>query len=312
MDNIKHYMYVPFVGLGLYGGYRGDRWFKNRIQIFDQFVIPSLINQTNKNFTVWCSFTHNQKGHYLVDKLDAYLTSAGLEHVFTYNGICFYDDKQPKETARQTLVENLHNTIGELLDDIGEVDKVYMTIQPSDDCYYEGAVEEIQNELDSDLEAIGYKHGYIANYQTLEYSEYNCETNPPFYTIKFDREIFTDPVDHVDYTATKHEIPGYPVGTPLPSHEWVKDCLNYKQINERGFVVGTHGENISTYYNHPFKGKYIGQFEGVEPLVLKFSWRKQFFNKLPHCVKRKLRYWATDKKWILRPLFNAIYNYLRQ
>lgn len=302
MKNVKHYLYVPFCGLGNFGGWRGERWFRNRMKIFKQFVVPSLLNQTNKNFTVWISFTQGQKNHILVDALDIYLTEVGLPHVFTYHGICFYDDKHPKEDARRILVENLHGTMGELLDDMGDVDEVLMTIQPSDDCFYSGAVEEIQRELNSDLEAVGYKHGYIINYLTLEISNYDCLTNPPFYTIKFDKATFIDPVEHCDYTALKHDVPGYETGTPLPSHEWVKYCLNYKQIDRRGFLVGTHGDNISTNWQIPYKGvgvlSRVGvQFglAGVGRLKVKVPLWKRLYLLFPHKVQRKLRYWWSEK-----------------
>lgn len=305
---IKHYMYVPFTGLGLYGGFRGERWFRNRLQIFKQFVVPSLLNQSNHNFTIWISFTHEQKGHPLVKNLAQYLANIGLKFIFTYHGVCFYDDKYPIQEARKRLVENLHGSIGELLDDIGEVDYVYMTIQPSDDCYTSVAVDEIQQSLE-EYEAVGYDRGFITNYITGETSCYNPDTNPPFYTIKFNREDFIDPIRHIQHTSLKKDVGQYPKGTPLPSHEYVGDCLHYKQLQKRGFLVGCHGENISTYYNHPFKGKETGRetweyfgLKDVELLKLKFSLRKKILRKLPHSVQKKLRYWYGEK----------LYNWLRK
>lgn len=298
MKRVKHYFYVPFTGLGNFNGFRGERWFRNRVKIFKQFVVPSLLAQTNKDFTVWISFTNEQRGHHLVIELANHLEEVGLKHIFTFHGICFYDDKYPLETARTRLITNLHGSIGELLDDIGDVDEVYMTIQPSDDCYYDGAVEEIQKELRDDvIKAVGYARGYICNYFNLEVSEYNPKTNPPFYTIKFPRDVFIEPVEHADYTATKVEVPGYPIGTPLPSHEWVKNCLRYVQLQNRGFLVGTHSENISTYYDHLFKGNIIDNcrldyfgLDGVEPLKLKPSLRKTILRKLPFNTQKKLRH----------------------
>jgi hypothetical protein len=205
----------------------------------------------------------------------------------------------------------LHGAIGRLLDFIGEVDYVYMTIQPSDDCYYSSAVAEIQAVL-PEFEAVGYKNGYIIDYKTLQMSEYNPTTNPPFYTIKFDRESFTDPIKHVDYTGLKHRVGEYPKGTPLPSHEWVKDCLNYKQIDRRGFLVGTHGENISTYFNHPFKGLRVPSMYRLNfglltvlPLRISLSLRKKILKKLPYNVQKKLRYVLGEKGW------KKIYDFLR-
>jgi len=312
MKRIKHYLYVPFVGLGLYGGYRGDRWFRNRIKIFKQFVIPSLQAQTNQNFTVWISFTRDQRGMDEIVALEGVLKAAGLKYIFTYSGICFYDDKHPIGEARAKLVENLHHTMPQLLDDLSEVDEIYMTIQPSDDCYHSGAVREIQTII-KDYEAVGYKFGYICNYFELKVSDYNPTTNPPFYTIKFDKETFIDPILHVDYTALKHDVPGYKAGTPLPSHEWVGDCLVYRKLDIRGFLVGCHSENISTYYDHPFKGLRLSDelrwntidsfgLMYAQPLFLKKSLRKEILRKLPFWLQKKLRYWWAEK----------IYNWLRR
>ena len=144
-----------------------------------------------------------------------------------------------------------------------------------------------------------------------------CSSNPPFYTIKFPRNVFINPLEHASYTSLKHDVPNYKAGTPLPSHEWVKDCLQYGQINERGFLVGTHGENISTVWNHPYKGDKVDDtlkdfgLENVSPLKLSFSLRRTIFSRLPHKVQRKLRYWAGEKKWIFRPIFAIIYNGFR-
>lgn len=304
-------MMIPFTGLGLFQGFRGDRWLRNRIKIFEQFVIPSLQAQTNKNFTVWIAWRSEEKTNKIVQELKHRMDNiSDLQFIFTYGGCPFYDDKYPLGEARARLVGNLHNTLGELLDDIGEVDEVYMTIQPSDDCYNRSAVARIQEALKDEIQAVGFKHGYIINYFNLEVSEYNPSTNPPFVTVKFPRDIFVDPILHADYTALKHDVTGYPKGTPCPSHEYYKDVFGdgYKQINLRGFLVGCHSENISTFYNHPFKGKAFNLamdmfgLKGVDKLVLKNSIRKKILRKLPFKVQKKLRYWYAER----------LYNWLRK
>lgn len=318
-------MYVPFVGLGLYGGWRGNRWLRNRIKIFKQFVIPSLLNQTNRNFTIWISFIPELKNNPLVNDLGLYLNALGLDHVFTYSGVCFYDDKYPPEQARKRLMEALHDSLPTLINKIGEVDLVYMTIQPSDDCYRKNTVALIQDFFAKGTlsQAIGFKHGYIMDYKAKSLAEYNPNTNPPFYTIRFPKAIFVDPFKHLEYTSIKNDgqpkisAGKYEPGTPLPSHEYVGDCFLYTQYEYRAFLVGTHGENISTIFNHPFKGRLIeGQDEyfgllnefgllRVEPLKIKISLRKRLLRLLPPNIQRKLRYIFGEKFW------NRIYEYLR-
>lgn len=298
-------MYVPWTGLGMYGGFRGNRWLKNRIKVFKQFVIPSLQAQTNKNFTLWCSWRREEKRNPYVKELIEYLNKIReFETVHTFHGVCFWDDKYPDDVARERLITSLHESLPELLDVVGGKD-VLMTLQPSDDCYHFCAVEIIQSAFKHkdlhDIQALGFEKGHMINYLTKEIAEYNPTTNPPFFTIKFSRETFVDPLKHMTYTG------------PYKSHEYIGEKLKYRVIKERGFLVGTHGENISTVFNHPFKGEVVSRetlkdygIYDVPPLKINLSWRKWILRKLPHRVQRKLRYYIGELFW------NEMYNFLRE
>ena len=294
-------MQIPWTGLGLYGGFRGNSWLKNRIKVFKQFVIPSLQAQTCKDFVLHCCWRREEKNNPLVKELVEYLkVIKEFKTVHTFHGILFYDDKYPDDVARDRLITSLHGTMGELIDVIGEVDEVYVSIQPSDDLYHRNTVQFIQSAFkeNPELEAMGFTKGYICNYLTKEVSNYDPSTNPPFYTIRFSRENFVNPLKHIQYTALKYDVGKYKAGTPLPSHEYVKDCLKYGTINERGFCVGVHSVNISTNWNIPFKGaevdpvvlKDFGVYE-VPRLKIKISLGKKILLKLPYKVQRKLRYY---------------------
>lgn len=312
---MRHFLYVPFTGLGLYGGSRGNRWLRNRIQIFKQFVVPSMIAQTNQNFTVWVSWRREDKGNVYVEELQQYLvrTFGSDRVVFTYSGVCFYDDKYPDGEAKARLINAVHGAGMTLINYIGDVKDVVYTIQPSDDCYHSGMVEEVQTLLkETDYNAIGYKHGYIMSYPTGEVREYNPQTNPPFFSVRMPKETFIDPFQHVQFTALKQNVGKYSKGTPYPSHEYIGDCLKYLQLPKRGFLVGTHGENISTHFKHPYAGDQVdktilNQFGilGVPPLKIRFSIRKQIMRKLPHNWQRKLRYLFGEK------LYTSFYNFIR-
>jgi hypothetical protein len=308
----KHLLYCPWTGLGLYNGYRGDGWLKNRIQIFKQFVIPSIQNQTAKNLTLWCSWRPEEKNNPIVKELIAYLDKIKeFNSVHTFHGVCFWDDKYPDDVAQDRLLTSLHGSLAELTDVIGDVDNVYMTLQPSDDMYEKEAMEMIRRILEKKaVQAAGFKHGYVINLQNKEVAEWNPKTNPPFFTIKFPRSVFLDPLGHFNHSG------------PYKSHEYVGDKLNYAQLEYRGFMVGTHGENISTVFDHPFKKSIIDVLKchdirdsfGIGqafPLKLEMTRRRVLFNKLSYKVKRKLRFLAGEKKWILRPIFSIIYNWLR-
>ena len=96
----------------------------------------------------------------------------------------------------------------------------------------------------------------------------------------------------------------YKKGCPLPSHEYLKNVFGdkYTVIDERGFLVGTHQNNISTGFNIPYKGgsvsqevlKDFGVYE-VEPIKLRTPLRKRLLFSLPYKWQRKIRYWLTEK-----------------
>ena len=296
---ITHLLYVPFTGLGLYGGFRGNRWLRNRITVFKEYVVSSLLNQTSQNFTLWVSWRPEERFNKQVIELKSWLDQH-FKTVFTYHGVCFWDDKYPEAIAYNRLIDSLHGSIGELIDYL-EGDEILMTIQPSDDCYSKWSIESIQGFFEDNQEytAGGFMHGYICNYATGEVSEYNPTTNPPFFTIKFPKAVFIEPHQHMKYTG------------PYKSHEFIPDFTKYAKWDDRGFLVGTHGENISTYYDHPFKGK---QVDGVlEEFGIALSPRTNFklgikryiLRKLPHKIRRKVRYWVGER------FYQKVYDFFR-
>ncbi len=304
-QKVIHFLYCPFVGLGLYGGYRGKRWLRNRIKIFKQFVVPSLQAQTNKDFILWVSWRHEERTNPLVLELKQYLDPL-FKTVFTYDGVCFWDDKYPDAEARTRLVNAVHGSLGELLNVMGEGDTVLMTIQPSDDCYHRETVEQIQKLFKDykDVQAAGFTKGYVMDYTKGKIAEWNPTTHPPFFTIKFPRDTFSVALAHVDYTG------------PYKSHEYIGDKLKFAEIQDRGFLVGTHGENISTIFNHPFTGKVFDEVEtqkirnlfGLSEsgiLKIPISIRKKIMRHFSHRVQRKVRYVFGEK------FYSRIYNFLR-
>ena len=302
IERTLHLLYCPFVGLGLYGGWRGNRWLKNRIKIFKQFVVPSLLAQTNKDFVLWVSWIPEMRNNKLVQGLVAFLDTTGLKVAHTYAGVCFYDDKYPDAEAKDRLALSLHYSASDLSAHLGECELVLMTIQPSDDCYRSDMVERVQKVFveNKDVQAFGYRKGLIMRYATGEVAEYNPLTIPPFFTIKFKHPVFIDPYLHMQYTG------------PYKSHEYIAERLKFLESYDRGFLVGTHGENISTVFDHPFKGADLNQsvlkdfgLEGVDKLQIEVSLRKRLLRKLPHRVQRKIRYLFGEKIW------NKIYNFLR-
>lgn len=239
----KHFLYVPFTGLGLHDGYRGDEWLANRIKVFRHFVVPSLLNQTNKEFILWISWRPEEENNPQVIELYKDLSQI-FSLLFTFNGIMFWDDKYPDEVAAQRLDAALKATLPQLQRIVADAEYVYFTLQPSDDMYISRMVADVQDALIP----MRYDKGYIMDYSTKELAEYNPDTLPPFYTLCFTKEDFLNPDK---WPKDK-------------SHEYIE--AGAADI-ERGFCVGTHGENISTVFNHPFKGRVIEGDEKTSILI---------------------------------------------
>lgn len=243
--SVCHFLYCPFTGLGSNEGYRGDAWLKNRIAIFKRFVLPSLMAQTKREFILWVSWRPQEKNNPIVKEFKRSLDGLrGLTTVFTYSGLCFWDDKYPEQVASERLKRALSMTLPQLAGFVSDAEWVYLTIQPSDDIYATDVVEKLQS-VPPGRKALGFHHGYVMNYATKEVAEYNPTTLSPFTTIIFPRETFLDPKEHYQYTG------------PYSSHEYVFSHVQGEYLDGRKYLVGTHGENISTTWNIPYKGREI-------------------------------------------------------
>jgi hypothetical protein len=315
--------WTPFTGLGAYGGFRGNRWLRNRIKVFKQFVIPSLMDQTDRDFIHWVAWRPEEISNPHVRALEKYMKSIpGYKTVFTFGGLCFWDDKYDNNGAREKLTLALHRTMPDLLEVVPEEPGVKQDVQvllvPSDDIYERTIIERMKKHFEANplTEAIGLKRGYICNYNTLEMREYNPKTNPPFFAARFPRDVFFDINKHLDYISMKQDEGKYKAGTPYPSHEYIPNAFKMDFFEDRAFLVGTHGENISTHFNNPFGGEEISPGKTQIALVdfgiyssgklhLPLSLRKAIIRRLPHKWQRKLRYLIGEK------VFQKFYNFIR-
>jgi len=291
---------VPFTGLGLYGGFRGNRWLRNRIAVFKKFVVPSLLAQTDRDFILWICWRAEEKNNPHVKALKEWLTdTTNLRTVFTYTGVPFWDDKYSDTEARERLFWTLKDALPSLVD-LLEEGEVYWLLQPSDDCYHKETIKSVKTAFATpEIQAVTYTQGYIMNYNTLEGKEYNPKTNPPFFAIKFPKDLFLDPGKHINYTG------------PYKSHEYIGNKLTLAQFIGRGFIVGCHGENISTHFNNPYGGNPVSipldefGLRKVSPIKLPVSTRKWVMRHLPYGWQRKLRYWFGER------FYSKFYNFIR-
>jgi len=270
---------IPFTGVGLYGGYRGDDWYRNRIEIFKKYTLKSLLNQEEPNFILWISFRPQEKENPLTAELANYLKATGIEYILTFDGLMYHDDKYTKELMPKvmnygrivrgcwrnktwhdlwpamrelyqdknaTLETRLSRALEVLRKHFGGVDWVYVTRIDSDDMLHQRAIKEIQAQPPFEG-AYVFRNGYIHNADTGRIAAYHPDTNPPFHTIIFKGETFFDARKHKEYFGD------------FKSHEDVPSVFPSMRLKDGRYCVLAHNprNHISTIWNHPFRGDVV-------------------------------------------------------
>jgi hypothetical protein len=247
---LQHVIYIPFRGVGIKNG--DDEWFKDRIEVFKQYTLKSLLNQTNKNFVLWLSFRPEDRGGELVSELLETFKDCGFYVICTYEGLMYWDDKNLE--ANKTLTERVGRALqNELFAEVFGDDNVLMTRLDSDDMLHKDAVGEIQDRVlwDDIYEDWSYKpqslvflRGLVYNTDTQELAEWRPRTNPPFHTIIFPKDTFFDAKKHVEFYGD------------WQSHEDTILVWPFTKLSDYKYCVTVRPQgHISTNWDHHFRGK---------------------------------------------------------
>ena len=228
---------IPFTGLGLFNGYRGDEWFKRRIELFHKYTLKSLLNQTEQDFIIWLAFRKEEKNNPLVDTI-----KIPHKHIFTFGGIPIWDDK--KENEEKGLLKRLKVMLPGLRDLVGTADIKLINLG-SDDMYSREVVESVKKQEFKIGTVLVHQFGYIYSDNTGQLAEWNPTTNPPFYTLMMSNETFLNPQKHFEYIKK------------IKSHEDIVKVFHPIRMPDRRYCVVVHNTNISTLFEHPFKGEEI-------------------------------------------------------
>lgn len=245
--DILHFVQVPFTGLGLWNGYRGDEWFRYRIKLFKKYTLNSLLNQTDKNFILWLAFREEERSNEDCQRLYRHLKEVcPFPVIFTYGGLMFWDDKY----LNDDLLGRLKTVLPTLKEVVGNKKWIYVTIQPSDDLYHLKAIEEINAQQPADRKALLHDKGFMYNELTKQLAEWLPSTNPPFYTLIYPVETFLDPVKHYEYVKD------------IKTHEEIPDIFDCTKLSDYKYCVIVHKQNISTSWLHRFRGKILSNRKG--------------------------------------------------
>lgn len=271
MQIIANIVAIPFTSVGLHGGMRGQKWLKERIEIFKNYTLKSLLNQEAKGFLTWFWFRPEERNNPLVKELDEYLTNINFAHIFTFHGLMYHDDKftnfnlktiirnmammgwdclrykqwkSPIEILRhsfsnknKTLLSRLDKALYELRQRLPKgIDWIYLTRIDSDDMFHKDVMKLIQGQLPQENRALIFEKGFILNKQTGQVADWTPTTCPPFWTIIFPFYMFFNPVYHLNYYKNYR------------SHESIPQIFDIVKLPDDNYLYLTHGKNISTYW----------------------------------------------------------------
>src|SRR3990167_2179614 len=281
MKKNAHIVMIPWTGVGLHGGFRGNVWYKHRIEIFKEYTLKSLANQSNKNFLLWCSFRPEEKTNPLTKIISDAIEETRLPYIFTFDGLMYWDDKFSNyslktkirnflmmlwdcwtykewknplsilklswEDKNKSLLKRLTTSLETVRDTIGSnFDWVYLTRIDSDDMFHRNTIDLIQS-CDPDYKrALVFDKGYILNVQTRQVAEWSPPTNPPFHTIIFPAKNFFDSFRHKEYYGN------------FRTHEDVPKVFNAVTLDMNSYMVAFHGKHISTSWTSPMP-RYVYQ-----------------------------------------------------
>lgn len=277
MKKLIHLVYVPFTGLGIVE-YRGDEWFEYRIEIFKKYVLPSLANQTTKNFILWISFRPEEKENPLTAKLEQHIKDSGVKYLLTFDGVMMWDDRGLKHN--ENLKERMGKSLEYIKSQTEQMEWVYKTDLGSDDLFSEEALEEIQKVEPKERGAAYYLNGYVIDTERRRVAEWNRETSCSKYTVIYPYDTFFSAEKHLEY------IRG------LTSHEFLPKVFDAVRLPDRRYMAGVHRGNISTAWENNLRGK---EFEGEEKdeILKKFGIYSNYFEMDGH---KFVVYLPQDKK----------------
>lgn len=273
MDSFIHLIYIPLRGVGI--DLRNDDWFRERIEIFKNYTLKSLKNQTNQNFVLWISMRPQDKHNPLVKQLSEYLKDEDFLYVMTFEGLMYHDDKfsdslwrktqnigrilrrawrnrnfkevlpslnEIRHNKNHTLKARLSRALNVMQKYLGEADWVYMTRIDSDDMFDKAVVQMIQLTKPQANKALTCTVGFVYDTITKQLGEWKPPTNPPFHTIIFPSKTFFDAELHKAYYGT------------FNSHEDIPDVFITEHLFDHAYCVTTHSpvNHISTTFKHPF------------------------------------------------------------
>jgi|TARA_Y100000310_G_scaffold312222_1_gene359300 hypothetical protein len=254
MVKIKHIFQVPFTGKTPNGdGFTSQAWYDKRASLFERFTIPSLKNQTRKDFLLWVTFRPEELFNKTTKKIARVLSESKIDNIMSFNGTMFTEDRAVWHNV--DLKERLAVCLSEVKKMVGDATHIYETNLDSDDMVHRDFSKTVQERKYKKHGALYMGKGFAYNTQG-RVADWNNPTSNQNYTIMFPATEYFDPEKRLKY------LKGF------KSHEEIPELFKAERLPDGMYCTVIHGDNISTVWQHPFREKeYV--YEDEQRAILK-------------------------------------------
>ena len=208
--------FIYFIETGFARGIGQTReWWDYRLKIFEYYTLPSILNQSNKDFYL---IVHVDNRFPLLDELERMLKKYTSKYIIINDSL---------ESSKQYFkFENK---------DFKEAQYVCLTRIDSDDLFHKDVMKEIQQYRFRWRRALILQKGYCYNCINKKLQHYKV-FSPPNSTIMFPKEIFVDIKKRKDYIGELH------------GHDQVFSRFNSIVLSEDKYIILVHSNNRRTLY----------------------------------------------------------------
>ena len=239
-QKVKHVFQTSFTGKTPYGdGFTSQEWYDKRADLFEKYTIPSLLNQTKKDFLWWLSFRPEELFNKTTKRIANALTKSGIPNIMSFNGTMMTEDRAVWHNV--DLRERLEVCLPTLKKFIGDAKYVYETNLDSDDMVHRQFSEIVCSKKFRKNGALYMQKGFAYNTQG-RIADWNNPTSNQNYTIMFPKHIYLNAEKRLVYL------------NGLDSHEQVPKKFKAEKLQNGLYCTVIHGGNISTTWEHPFRG----------------------------------------------------------
>lgn len=230
-------------------------WWGKRLEILKKITIPSLKNQTFKDFDIVAAFSTAIPVGY-ADEVKDYLKSQGVFIVWDYREI-------------KDFVEPFGYLISKYYTERQDVENVILVNLDSDDFYFPTAMEEVNKIPVKDGQVYIFRNGYVYDIPSGKVARYEGIVPPPFYAITYTRKALSDADNLSDY------IEHYNLRV---EHPHLKKCKRTVEMPDNLFVYVFHDSNVTSSLNNPHhREKIKEEIQGEEKVkVLRQVWGEHY------------------------------------